>query len=185
MINIYTPREDTFFLLEEVSKIRPVNGIACEIGVGSGIITYELSKKADYVIGTDISIDALRYAKKRLKSIHNIELICCNAINCIRPNRIFQLIIFNPPYLPCTDDVVICGGENGVEKTIDFLIDSVIRLKRNGIIIFIQSSLSSINMLLDKIRELGLMIVQWKEKNIGMFERLYLFILKLVSNNDK
>ena len=141
--DIYRPAEDTYLLTKAIKKY---NGkILLEIGVGSGYVTIELLNNP-FVIGTDISIKALRETQIKLKSFdcNNIELVNCDGASPFRLG-IFNVIVFNPPYLPSEEiiDITTDGGKEGVE-VIEKLIQQSIDLVSNfGSIIFVLSTLSN------------------------------------------
>ena len=96
---VYSPREDTYLILEQVRKY--AEGKVLDMGTGSGILAIEASRKADFVYGADINKKALNQAEKSAEGIKNIKFVKSDLLSYFKKNpETFDLIIFNPPYLP-------------------------------------------------------------------------------------
>jgi len=145
----YTPSEDTFFMAEYVEKEKGT--AALDVGSGSGYLTKLLTINFSLVIGTDINFPVLRNQTYKTNN-----LICCNGADALRYE--FDLIVCNLPYL-ATDsilDVATDGGLEGFEvpkKIFDSVYD---KIKPNGKFIFVTSSLSNYQKLIDYTEKLGL-----------------------------
>ncbi len=150
-MSIYQPAEDSFLmsgiLKEKLPELLKQNKDLkfLEIGAGSGIHleTAEiLGVKVENIFSSDISIKAVNY---------------CNLLgfNCIHsdlfekiPKDKFDLIIFNPPYLPedsrepKDSQLATTGGKKGNEIILRFLNNAKNYLKDSGRIFLITSSLS-------------------------------------------
>jgi release factor glutamine methyltransferase len=145
----YQPAEDTFFMAEYVEKEKGVS--ALDVGSGSGYLTKLLSEKFSLVLGTDINFPVL---KNQTYKTNN--LICCNGADAI--NSKFDLIICNLPYLATEEilDIATDGGKEGFEipkKIFDSIHD---KIKDQGKFIFVTSSLSNYQKLIDYAQNLGL-----------------------------
>ena len=89
---VYQPEADTFLLLNAArAEIKPGDRVL-EIGTGSGIIAVEMSGVTG-VVATDINPHAALCARKK-----GIDVIRSDLFSGIRGT--FDLILFNPPYLP-------------------------------------------------------------------------------------
>ncbi len=97
----------------------------------------------------------------RLNNISNMEALHSDLFEKI--NRTFDIIIFNTPYLPQSDEETIDspinlawdGGKDG-RKVIDrFLKEAPSHLNTNGRLIFLESSLSSYDKSLDYLERHG------------------------------
>ena len=145
----YTPAEDTFFMAEYVEKEKGIS--ALDVGSGSGYLTKLLSQNFSFVIGTDINFPVL---KNQTYKTNN--LICCNGSDAI--NYKFDLVICNLPYLATDEilDIATDGGEEGFEipkKILDSVYD---KINSQGKFIFVTSSLSNFQKLIDYAQKLGL-----------------------------
>ena len=146
--NNCTYLQKTGYLLAEA--VKEYSGKrALEIGVGSGIVLEELQKNFELVVGTDLQLQSLRYARLNILS-RNILTICCNMGAPIRSK--FDLIVSNPPYLPdlsvkIQKDLPVDGGLTGIEWSIKFLELSLPKLEPTGKILLLLSSFSNIEKL--------------------------------------
>jgi release factor glutamine methyltransferase len=144
----YQPAEDTFFLADHIENEK--GKTALDIGTGSGFLAKILSSSFDLVIGTDININSLRqqYAPIRNR-------ICCNSADVF--SRKFDLIICNLPYL-ATDEIIdpaTDGGMDGFEIPSKIIKSALPCLNKPGKFIFVTSSLSNYQKLIDMINSKG------------------------------
>ncbi|NNM36103.1 MAG: methyltransferase [Nitrosopumilus sp.] len=145
----YPPSEDTFFIVENIENEK--GNFALDVGSGSGYLTKLLSENFSLTVGTDINFDVL---KKQTYKTEN--LICCNGSDAIKIK--FDFIVCNLPYL-ATDkiiDIATDGGEEGFEipkKIFDSVIEN---MAKNGKFVFVTSSLSNYQKLIDYAQKLGL-----------------------------
>lgn len=148
---VYVPSDDSFILAENllINKGESV----LEIGTGSGLVAMYASKLTDNVTATDINYDAVELASRnfKLNGIDNIRLLFGNMFEPVE-NEKFDLILFNTPYLPTSNNEVIGdnlnyafdGGPDG-RKVIDIFLKEVKNhLNKKGKVQLIQSSLSNI-----------------------------------------
>ena len=135
---IYHPAEDSFLLGIQVKKF--AKGKVLDLGSGSGYQALIALEKTKNVLASDISKEA-------------VELCKSKGINCIQSDLFskikdkFDLIIFNPPYLPLDEledldsRLLTTGGKKGNEILIEFLTQAKKYLNKNGRILLIVSSL--------------------------------------------
>jgi release factor glutamine methyltransferase len=93
---VYPVEEDTLLLLRTAqAECRPGDRVL-EVGCGSGHISAELSRTAE-VLATDINPHAVHAARVLGAEVVRADLFAgiCGP---------FDLVIFNPPYLPTTPD---------------------------------------------------------------------------------
>ena len=183
-MGIYEPAEDSYLmsriLKERIPNILQLNPELkfLEIGAGSGIhleTVFSLGIKKENIFSCDIDKVAVSH---------------CNVLgfNCVHSDLFqnikgkYDLIIFNPPYLPRDkrepkdSQLATTGGKRGDEIILRFLEQAKNYLNKNGIIFLITSSLSP-NIKFDKLG--------YKEKEVGcevlFFEKLCIWELKLVN----
>jgi len=151
---VYEPAEDTFLLLEAIKIDK--NDKVLEIGTGCGIISLECARRGAKVVCTDINPYAIELAKKNFLENQfllneKIEFRKGSLFSIIKNNERFDVIIFNPPYLPTNSseqvdkwfDVAVDGGIDGL-KIIEQFLESVKKhLTKNGLAYFVYSSLSN------------------------------------------
>lgn len=151
---VYDPAEDSFLLLESL-QINPQD-IVLEIGTGCGLIALVCALKGCTVFCTDINPFAVEIA--HLNIIRNqrllrgtIELRQGDLFSAFKDHERFNVIIFNPPYLPTTKeertggwfDIATDGGRDGLKVTKRFLEGLSPRLLPKGSAYFVFSSLSN------------------------------------------
>ncbi len=150
MPEIYQPEEDSYLISEvlkkELPKILKFNHELnfLEIGIGSGINLKAALKsgiKKENILGTDINEEAVNHCI-------NLGFDCIKSDLFDKVNGKFNVIAFNPPYLPEDEKEPVdsrretTGGEKGNELTIKFIQEAGDYLKENGVIFVVTSSLS-------------------------------------------
>jgi len=150
---VYQPEADTYLLLDAAqNEIRPTDRVL-EIGTGTGYIGSRLTGYAS-LVATDINPHACLAAKEKGLTVVRTDMfdgIC----GC------FDLVIFNPPYLPTQDDERISdwleyaldGGPAG-RSTITRFIQGVSRvLAPGGRVLLLISSLTGAGEVAELFRE--------------------------------
>ena len=162
----YPPSEDTFFIAEHIEK--ETGDYALDVGSGSGYLTKILSKNFLLAIGTDINFKVLKSQTYKTEN-----LVCCNGSDALKIK--FDFIVCNLPYL-ATDkilDVATDGGIVGFEIP-KKIFDSIYpNLAKNGKFIFVTSSLSNYQKLIDYAKKLGMQTRILAKKKL-FFEELIL-----------
>jgi release factor glutamine methyltransferase len=150
MINIYPPAEDSYLMSRILKEQLPFlldkkpNLKFLEIGAGSGIHLETANSSGvqkDNIFSSDINPNAVSH---------------CNSLgyNCVYSDLFeniegkFDIIIFNPPYLPL--DALepdesrrdTTGGEKGIEIILKFLQQAKQHLEEGGRIFLITSTLA-------------------------------------------
>lgn len=160
---IYEPQEDSFLLQKYVKKY--AKGKVLDMGTGSGIQAETALTKTKDVLAVDINKEALK--NKNIKTKYS------NLFSNIKEK--FDLIIFNPPYLPKEKnfkDKDLIGGTKIIEK---FLKETKNHLNKNGKILLVFSSLTgNVDHLLKKYK--------YKFRNLEtknlFFEKLYVYLIQ-------
>jgi len=91
-LQVYTPDADTYLLLDTARLEVKAGDRVLEVGTGSGLIAAELTK-VTWVVATDINPHAVLCARNKGVAVVQADLFCG-----IRNS--FDVILFNPPYLP-------------------------------------------------------------------------------------
>lgn len=171
--NVYEPSEDSFLLADVALSEIKGSELILEVGCGSGIISavIKANTKAS-VIGIDIN----PYAAKCTRE-NGVEVIRGDLLSCIKGR--FDLIIFNPPYLPTKEhereygwlNAALDGGCDGRKVIFRFLEDAGRCLTRGGKILMLVSSLSGIDEIRSRMFSLGYAVEDNRHENY-MFEQL-------------
>lgn len=151
MTLIYHPEEDSYLLekviLDKIPKLLKNNLKLklLEIGIGSGIQLKAVAKagiKKENIFGVDINIDAVNHCR-------SLGFKCMKSNLFENIKEIYDIIIFNPPYLPEDDNpedeeskLITTGGRLGSKIPNKFLKQAKSHLKENGKIYFLISSLT-------------------------------------------
>lgn len=183
--DVYEPAEDSLLLAENLI-ISPGDAVL-DIGTGSGIQAIIAAKKAEWVLAVDINPGAIETAVRNaeLNKIKNIEFRISNLFDNIKNHDGFDLIIFNPPYLPLDNknsqgendmlDASWAGGKNGTDVINGFLESVGDYLKSDGRFEILISSLNN----LDRVKK------RFAENNLGFeiiarkrlwFEEIYVIL---------
>ena len=178
--SVYKPAEDTFLLAENMH----LNGgeEVLEIGCGCGVLSLLAARKARRVVAVDLNSEAVKAAKANAlaNSLESkVEVRLGNLFEPLKPGKEkFDLIIFNPPYLPgnLKDSSIAekawIGGRGGREILDRFLNDAGKWLKPKGRIIFVQSSITGIKKTIRILKAQGFRAKILAEKKL-FFETLY------------
>jgi release factor glutamine methyltransferase len=173
--NVYEPCEDTFLLVDAaLDVVRPTDSVL-EVGTGCGLIAKVVARFAHSVIATDINPQAVKNA-----TLNGVEAIQGDLFCSL--NRRFDLIIFNPPYLP-TDTNVPCdwltqawdGGLAGREVIMRFLTQVDRHLTSRGRVLMIISSLTGYREVTERMKAQFEIVRSLAERKV-FFETLYVIL---------
>lgn len=194
--SIYEPREDST-LLEHYAR-QYAKGHVLDMGTGSAIqaITAAHSSRVKSVLAADVQKSAIDYCRKCIKN-EKIRFIVSDLFNSIKNNKNikikkFDMIIFNPPYLPQelkVKDLTLEGGKKGYEVTERFLNEANNYLEPDGVILIVFSSLTKKEKVDGFIRN-NMLEFELLEKEHYFFEDLYAYkiwksgVLKELEKND-
>lgn len=152
---IYEPAEDSYLLEKEVRKFCKGKKVL-DMGTGSGIQALAVKEGgALSVLACDIDIGAVNELKKK-----GINAVLSDLFFGIGRKK-FDLIVFNPPYLPedKREDIESArntsGGKKGDEIIIRFLESAGKHLNTGGIILLVVSSLTPKNRILSVLLREG------------------------------
>jgi len=166
---VYVPAEDSELLIENLVDVK--NKSVLDVGTGSGIQAINAVKQgALKVIGIDINPYAVECAKinSELNEIDSKKLFFKTGDLFKNIDEKFDVILFNAPYLPTSDEeklekylnYAFDGGKDGREVLDKFLDEVANYLKKDGIIQILQSSLTDGNKTIEKMEKLGFVAKQ-------------------------
>ncbi|MCX6816228.1 MAG: methyltransferase [Candidatus Aenigmarchaeota archaeon] len=143
--DVYYPREDTEILAKTIEKGDLKNKEVLEIGCGSGLLSIIMAKAGAKVTSVDINPASVKTTKLNAKKNKiNISVLISDLFENVKGK--YDLIIFNPPYLPVgqddPEDITYSGGSSGREIIERFIVYLKNYLKKNGRVLLVISSLT-------------------------------------------
>lgn len=154
---IYEPREDSYLLEEQVKKYSKEKSFL-DMGAANGIQSLSALKAgAKSILAVDIQLEVTKFLKNK-----GISTIQSDIFSNIKENQKFDLIAFNPPYLPKDkkedkeSSIITSGGKKGDEIILRFLKQAPKHLNKNGKILTVISSLTPRHRIEILLRKLNL-----------------------------
>lgn len=164
---IYEPAEDSYLLEKQVKKYAKGKRVL-DMGAGSGIQAIAARDSgARSVLAADINPESVFLLKSK-----GIDSVLSNLFSNISEK--FDLIIFNPPYLPIhpgedkESQLITSGGKRGDEILLRFLDSVLAHLNSNGTVLIVVSSLTPQPRLMKKIAALNLKKIVLAKENLFM-----------------
>ena len=181
--SVYYPEEDSLLLAEAVSEMATKDRAFLEMGCGAGLSSVMAAKKGAIVTAADINDEAVKATKENGKA-NGVSLNVVNSDLFSSIKGRFDIIAFNPPYLPADEDdrhlggakTQLIGGTTGRETIVQVLKEANTRLKKGGKILLLISSLTGEKEVRGICNKLGYQPSALKRKNIEWEE---LIILRL------
>ena len=171
---IYEPSDDSFLLAKYVEKF--AKGKILDLGTGSGIQAEIALEHTKEVLAADINKEAVEFVKEK-----GINSILSDLFSNIHES--FDLIIFNPPYLPeeSLEDkeskVATTGGEFGYEILERFFSQADKYLNKDGKILIVFSSLTNKDKVDKVINKNDFKFILLEKERI-FFEELYCYLVE-------
>lgn len=144
--DVYDPGEDSYLLVEAALKEAKPGDRVLEVGTGSGVVSLFVQGLAASVVATDISPIACRNAR-----LNGVQVVRTDLYSGIC--GLFDLVIFNPPYLPTVPEEQLGswlnrafdGGLTGRREIERFVKDIDRILAPRGRILTVVSSITGID----------------------------------------
>lgn len=174
---MYSPREDSYMLAEQVQRF--AKGKVLDMGTGSGIQAKVAAEKPDVksVLAVDIDKESIDYCKKNVKN-DKITFKVSSLFSEVEGD--FDTIIFNPPYLPQDKgihDRALYGGKKGYEIIEKFFNKAGNHLAEEGKILLLFSSFTKREKVDSIIEKSGFAFKQVVTHHI-FFEDLYVYLIE-------
>ncbi len=179
---VYRPDDDSSMLIGMIELNRGERVL--EIGCGSGIISIHCAIAGGLVTACDINRNAVRLTEYNAEEngVKLQNLLVGNMFESL--DGLWDVIIFNPPYLPVLDkriqDFRWDGGEKGDETVIKFLEEGWKYMHSESRIYFCCSDMSPMSAI-RRVMERYYTVNDMKEKKYD-FETLYGFELKRITH---
>lgn len=125
--DVYDPHDDTELLMEAIVTTKGEN--ALDLGCGAGLVGIRMRQLGANVLCVDLNRSALELARENAKRNGvDIQVARTNLTQGLRLSR-FDVVAFNPPYLPTTPEERLSkplnyafdGGDDGLGPTRRFL----------------------------------------------------------------
>lgn len=146
--DIYYPREDSLLLAKVLEKMNLKAKKCLDIGCGSGLLSIILARQGADVTCTDINPIAVEVTEKNAKE-NSVELTALASDLFENVEGKFNIIVFNPPYLPEEKneqkDITYSGGRRGRDVIERFIKDAEGYLENNGKVLLLISTLTGEN----------------------------------------
>jgi release factor glutamine methyltransferase len=141
--SVYSPSDDSFLMLDTITKLAVEGREVLDMGTGSGILGLFCAMRGATVTLTDIDEAALQHAKKAAGLLGlGVQIILSDMFSKVQGQ--FDLVLFNPPYLPSSTvgDRTVDGGRQGTELSKRFLAGLSTHLRSSGTTLLLVSSLN-------------------------------------------
>jgi len=158
--SIYEPKEDSALLADNL--IIEKGDYVLDMGCGSGIQAIVASRKAKKVLAADINPQAIETTRRNaeINNAENIDYRISDLFGNINGNEKFDLILFNPPYVPSDEKDMEAkawaGGTMGRETIDRFIEDAPKHLTEKGRIQLLVSSVNDIQDIIKKLKKKNL-----------------------------
>ena len=178
-MTLYEPAEDSFLLsdtLKHYLKDFPKTIKILDMGSGTGFQA-NTCKKLGFknITCVDINPKSINFLKKqKFKAIHS------DLFSNVSKKEKFNIIIFNPPYLPEDtlepedSKLATTAGKKGYELIVKFLKQSKPHLEKEGKILLLFSSLSKPSIIKKHARSIGYKFKLINKQKI-FFEELFVY----------
>jgi len=185
---IYSPSDDSYLLAESIKKyLKNKNKKISILDMGSGSgIQAETCRKLGFenVTAADIDKEVVSFLKeKHFKAVESNLFSAFKGRLNVKGNPVplrFDLIIFNPPYLPedkYDKEKDTSGGKEGFETILKFLKQAKTHLKKEGRIMLLFSSFSNPEKIKKEAGKLNYKMSLIARKKL-FFEELFVYMLR-------
>ena len=177
---VYEPADDSFLLIEIMNVKKGQQML--DMGTGSGIVALHCAVAGCMVTAVDLNPDAVRCAKENaLRNRLEITAVESDLFEKIRGR--FDIIAFNPPYLPAdgdgADDRAWTGGKTGHELFAKFLAGAKSHLADGGVVYGIATSIAFPGGKFEGLRDCGYSVEIISGRK-SFFEELYGLRMKVM-----
>ncbi|MFB6295188.1 MAG: HemK2/MTQ2 family protein methyltransferase [Candidatus Nanohaloarchaea archaeon] len=158
MPDVYRPRKDSF-LLKQVLEQQELDGNhVLDMGTGSGIQAAAAADHGATVTAVDIDPAAVEHARQRFNDVENVDVVQSDLFESV--SGTFDVVVFNPPYVPSTDDEqdrerTWAGGVDGRQVVDRFIASVTDYVAPGGTVLLVQSTRNDLDTTLQRFTEHG------------------------------
>jgi len=141
---VYAPSDDTFLMIAAIATLSIEGKEVLDVGTGSGLLGLYCALRSARVTASDIDEAAINHTTNAARSLGvDLKLVVSDLFSNV-PGQ-FDLILFNPPYLPSKDihDKTVDGGHRGTVVINRFLRELPRHLRSDGEALLLVSSFNS------------------------------------------
>ncbi|MCL2868129.1 MAG: class I SAM-dependent methyltransferase [Candidatus Bathyarchaeota archaeon] len=180
---VFEPSDDSFLIAENLTIHK--GDEVLDLGTGCGILgILAASQNAKYVLAVDVNPYAINCTKQNA-TLNNVQDNMCflrsDLLSALNNSALFDLILFNAPYLPSEPHEIEtwlgrawAGGANGRDVIDRFIPQVSAHLKPSGRVFLLQSSLTGLELSIQKFFEYGLSAIVKAECKLPFFETIHL-----------
>jgi release factor glutamine methyltransferase len=142
--NVYYPREDSLLMARVLEKAGVERKLVLEIGSGSGFLSVLMALREAKVTAVDVNEEAVETTRSNAEK-NNVHVSAGQSDLFENVHSLYDLIIFNPPYLPVEEgetDAIYAGGLSGREVIERFVAEVRNYLRPKGKVLIVISSLT-------------------------------------------
>ena len=170
--SVYYPREDSELLANHIESLELHGKSVLEAGCGSGFLSIMAAKHGAKVTSVDINEEAVETTRANAET-NQVQLNAFKSDLFSSVEGKFDLIIFNPPYLPVEPeekDPTYAGGATGRETIERFAAGVKSHLNPAGRVLIVISSLTGEKEVIELFEKQGMKIsiasrekIPWEE----------------------
>lgn len=181
---VYEPCDDSFLLMDCLEGHIRRGEKVLDMGTGTGILGIFCAKQGASVVCADINAFAVKLARENAK-LNSVRIKVVRSDMFEKIAGKFDVIIFNPPYLPTAKqdkipgvlNYAFDGGKKGNDAIMRFMCDFPKRLAKGGRAYLLLSSLNDIDKILAKLKKEKFSAEKVAERAFD-FERLCVYLLR-------
>lgn len=177
---VYVPSDDTFLMMDAIATLTVEGKEVLDLGTGSGVLALYCALRFAHVTASDIDETALDHTANAARSLGaDLKLVKSDLFSNL-PGQ-FDLILFNPPYLPSENirDFAVDGGPGGASLINRFLTELPNHLKKEGEALLLVSSFNDPDSLRQRF---GILDFSSVTKRALFFEELHVLRVRLRNN---
>jgi release factor glutamine methyltransferase len=180
--NVYEPAEDSFLFAENLDVKEGERVL--DMGAGCSILGILAAKKSCSVVVVDVNPYAVRCARENaaFNNVHGeMAFIQGDLFTPLLEAEKFDVILFNPPYLPADEseadswiERAWAGGATGQQIIDRFVSEAPKHLKRSGHVLLLQSSLADVDETVRRFTKCSMRARVVAERVLPFFETIIL-----------